>query len=342
MIIECPYCETRFRLDEKALAGRRPALRCSRCKRTFPLPVAPPDDDLSFEYDDEPGWDEPEIPSASPTTGVDRQFSFPVTSSTEPTDEPATTEPAAADRDDRESTAADQPPLFADEDSGGVDRSDDAEDAWDEQLELGDDFGASDPEPDYLLDPEVPDEDDDVSAPVQTRAILVFLALVVGGYALFGWTLRSNPGWTTSVVRQVPLLGSELEAAELGKDIELRELRGRYERTKEGKLIFLITGKASNQHDQPVRGIRIHFRLHDANGNLVAEQSTTCGNAMRVDIVRDLTIQQVAILRGWGPQPPAETNVRPGEDCPLVSIFLDVPDTVVEYTGEVVQARDLT
>ena len=52
MILECPYCATRFRLDVRALGDRRPSLRCSQCSRTFDLPpIADPEEDLTYEDD---------------------------------------------------------------------------------------------------------------------------------------------------------------------------------------------------------------------------------------------------------------------------------------------------
>ncbi len=326
MIIECPYCSTRFRLNERSLGARRPTLRCSNCKRTFPLPARPePEEELSFEYDDgadlessaegeeyeaedDDEDDEPVAPQPSPRS---EQFPLPIGD-----DEP-------------------QPSLF-----GGDDRHhiDDDEYSIEEPdtLSVDDDDGD-----DYVVDE--PDIDDGSEThPVRLKSLLAVIALVVGGYALLALTLRSEPQWARSLLQQVPLLGSEINAIELGREIVLDGLDGRYEQTKEGKTIFLITGSARNEHDQAVRGIRVEFELLGASGAPLAKQSTTCGNAMRPDLVRDLTEEQVRILRGWGTKPPEETTVRPGDSCPIVSIFMDVTEGVTTFSGEVVQARRLS
>ncbi len=317
MIIECPYCTTRFRLNERALGSRRPTLRCSQCRRTFPLPPrADPDfedDDLSFSYDDGPELEDADEVEAAPPRAkrLPEQLPLPTRRAAEP-----------------------QPSLFADDGEEEDDYSIDGPASHDKSYE--DDFYGDDESGDD------DDGDEELSQPVKVRPLLVFLALVVSGYAVLAWTLRSNPDWARSVMQQVPVIGSEINANRLGRNVVLDDLRGRYERTKEGKQIFLVTGTARNDHDEPLRGIRIELQLIDENGSPLAKQSTTCGNAMRADLVRDLTEQQVAILRGWGTKPPADTNVNPGDSCPIVSIFLDVPDNVAEFSGEVVQARRLS
>ncbi len=322
MIIECPYCETRFHLDRRNLGDRRPTLRCSQCQRTFPLPGVGGTPNVSFEYDEEEEWQAEEEPEASES----EQFSFPVSPPV----------PPPTSREDDEPSQQQQ--LFSDagpslfDDQGADSALDD--DSWiDEPAEDKNATAADSPQ--YEDEGHQPQ----VNRSLQVKPILMFLALVVTGYGILAWTMRSNPDWARSLAQQIPIVGSEIKAHRLSRNIELTGLRGRYERTKEGKLIFLITGNARNQDDEPVRGIRIAFKLLDQGGTEVAQQSTTCGNAMRPELVRDLTIQQVAILRGWGFKPPEDSVVHPGKDCPLVSIFLDIPETVSDFSGEVLQAR---
>ncbi len=295
MIIECPYCSTRFRLDVETLGERHPTLRCSQCRNTFPLPPPPEDEDLSFSYDEDPQWEESEEEPAE--RREPEQFSFPLTA-------------AERDRDP-------QPTLFDESDDVFVPEPE-ADRRAAEPARAGDGGGG-------LMAYRIP--------------LFVFLGLVVAAYGLLSSTLRSNPDWTRQILQTFPLIGSEVKASKLGREVVLDDLVGRYETTKEGARIFLVTGAARNEHDQPVRDIRIELTLLDDAGNAVAEQSTTCGTAMRAELVRDLTMQQVAILRGWGIKPPEDTAVNPGESCPLVSIFLEAPAAVTELSAEVVHAR---
>lgn len=319
MIIECPYCATRFRLDVGALGDRRPSLRCSHCSRTFNLPpLGDRDEDLTYEDDfdvDEEG-DEPETPPSRP---VHKQLTFPGRGRSDEPEQPSLfggNDEEIFDNDDEDYSIDVAPPGRLDQDDPSDDDQDDEDDDEDFEEEVGQ------------------------ALPV--KSLFFFLGLVVAGYGLLAWTLRTEPDWARNLMKQVPIVGSEINATRLGREIVLENLHGRYERTKEGKLVFLVTGNARNQHDEPVRDIRIQLELRDAEGAAVSKQSTTCGNAMRTELVRDLTSEQVQILRGWGTRPPEEATVDPGGSCPIVGIFVDVPDTVKQFSGQVVQARKLS
>lgn len=329
MVIECPYCTTRFRLDERSIAGRTPSLRCSKCHRTFPLPphLAPKKDpdELSFSYEDEAEWDA-DGADEDASQESQEQFSFPI--GRHPRDD--------APGETQRSLFADEAASVADEE-GGEEGGDDIEDdeVWIDETD------GVDEDDEYEIDPQHAGEEEWTRS-TQIRPVLLFLMLVVAGYGLFAWTLHTDPGWARRTVQQLPLIRDQVEANRLRDDIELVDLDGRYERTKEGKLIFLITGRALNQHDEPLHAIRVTLQLLDAAGDRVAQQSTTCGNPLRVELIRDLTIQQVAILRGWGSKPPKEATVQPGASCPLISIFIDIPETITDFTARVVQARQIS
>src|SRR5215475_12494856 len=73
MIIECPHCLTRFRLDSAQLSDSRSMLKCARCGRVFPAPgqslparprakPQPREQNLSFAFDDDDDeWRAPEL-----------------------------------------------------------------------------------------------------------------------------------------------------------------------------------------------------------------------------------------------------------------------------------------
>lgn len=344
MIIECPYCETRFRLEERSLGPKPPAtLRCSQCRRTFALPPIGSPDDFDDVEDEEIEEEQSELRFAFDDGEADRGLDESADGSEEEAEddddageEEAALPPAgrrgAGGRStaDRSKRRTDQPSLF--------------DDFEDEEYSIGesprrrgsaDKDDAEDDEEYYLED----EQEVDVSASVQVRPLLVFVVMVVAGYAALSWTLRSDPDWARNLVQQLPLFSSEINASRLGRAVVLEELHGGYERTKGGKLIFVVTGQARNEHDEPLRDIRVEFQLIDESGSPIAKQATTCGNPIRADLVRDLTEEQVAIVRGWGTKPPAETVVEPGSSCPIISIFLEVPTNVAEFSGEVVQAH---
>jgi len=321
MVIECPYCSTRFRVEERRLRGHA-LLKCSHCTRVFPIPKteeATPrrgaqahrkPENLSFSFEEDDEWqdqtnDEAELPA--------EQFILNV-------DPPAANEAAGEPEDLYSQEVVPDDQGWVEEEEEGDDEDEDGD-----ELDDGDETAA--------------DESDGGNgvAVTQLKSVFVFLGLVVAGYALLAWTLRTNPSWTASVARSLPIVGDEVAAAQLRKSVLLEGLRGRYEQTKEGKSVFVVTGRAVNQADESLANLRIQLALLDANDQSLDQQTTICGNPVRVELIRELSIDQVAILKGI--KPLEDIELQPGEGCPLVSIFLDVPPGVERFSAEVVSAR---
>jgi predicted Zn finger-like uncharacterized protein len=321
MVIECPYCSTRFRVEERRLRGHA-LLKCSHCTRVFPIPKteggATPRRDkqprrepenLSFSFEEDDDWqDQTNAESELPV----EQFILNVG-------------PSAADQEDGEPGDLFSREVVPD-DQGWVEEADDLEDALEEAEDEDVDIVAA-----------AGDEDGGSVATTQLKSVFVFLALVVTGYALLAWTLRTNPSWTASMARSIPIVGNEVAAAQLRKSVVLEGLRGRYERTKEGKLVFVVTGRAVNQADESLANLRIQLALLDEHDQRLEQQTTICGNPVRVELIRELSIDQVAILKGI--KPLEDIELQPGESCPLVSIFLNVPPGVGKFSAEVISAR---
>ena len=308
MIIECPHCSTRFRLDPAQLSDTRSMLKCARCRHVFPPPGQPPaarprpktppqDQNLSFAFDDEDEWRTAD-PAAEDVP--EEQFLLNVPASDPP--------PRPAPNPGRRQPAPEME-LVRDED------------AFDDEPGPADNDG------------EKPMQ---VGGGISLRSVFVFLVLVVCAYGALTWSLLDDPDWAGRLTRTLPVIGKEVRERTVGQDVALIEVQGRYERTKEGKLVFLITGKAVNHSAELLRGVQIDSKLFDATAHPIDEQLITCGNPMEAKIT-DLSIHQVAILRGI--KPPADFGVLPGGQCPFVAIFLDVPGTVGTFSTEVARAQ---
>jgi predicted Zn finger-like uncharacterized protein len=314
MVIECPHCLTRFRLDPAQLSDSRSMLKCTRCKRVFPAPGHSPsarprpkppahDQNLSFAFDDDDEWRAPEL---TPEDVPEERFLL------------------NADREGgRAKTAAPSPPMRA------------APPARPPRDQLA------------LVRPDELDEDDTAAEEgednpmrhgggISLRPVFVFLVLVVCAYGALTWTLLDDPDWAGRLTRTLPVIGKEVRERMAGQDIALVEVQGRYERSKEGKLVFVVTGKAVNHSAESLHGVQITSKLYDSASRPLDEQVIACGNPMEAKI-GDLSIHQVAILRGI--KPPPDFALRPGGQCPFVAIFLDVPATVGTFSTEVARAQ---
>lgn len=323
MVIECPYCSTRFRVEQRRLRGHA-LLKCSHCTRVFPIPKTEESkpardrqgrrepENLSFAFEEDDDWqdqtnEDPELPSEQFILNVDPPTSAATTGEAE---DPSSTEVVPDERE------------------------------WVEEDEFDDVDAGIDAEDDEIDDVEADTADEGVERPMaamRLKSVFLFLVLVVAGYATLAWTLRTNPAWTASIASSLPIVGDEVAATRLRKSVALVDFRGRYERTKDGKLVFVVTGRAVNQADESLANLRIQLALLGDGDRRLEQQTTICGNPVRVELIRDLSVDQVAILKGI--KPLEDIELQPGESCPLVSIFLDVPPGVATFSAEVISAQ---
>jgi predicted Zn finger-like uncharacterized protein len=319
MIIECPHCLTRFRLDPAQLSESRSMLKCARCKRVFPAPgqssaprarpkPPPREENLSFAFDDDD--DEWRAPELTPEGVSEEPSGLNV-----PDDEtvPGPAAPPARPAPVRPPAALLRRPLRDEVESLRYDDEFDGEEVAD-----------------------LEEDDGPASGGISVRSVFVFLVLVVCAYGALTWTLLDDPDWAERLTQTLPLIGKEVRERMVGQDVGLIDVRGRYERTKDGKLVFVVTGKAVNHSAESLRGVQIVSKLYDRTDRPLEEQVSACGNPMEAKI-GDLSIHQAAILRGI--KPPPEFTVQPGAQCPFVAIFLDVPTSVGTFSTEVFRAR---
>lgn len=308
MIIQCPHCSARFRLDERKLSGRRQLLKCSRCRRVFPAagpslepkspalgrpspPPPPEQESLSFSFDDDEDWSA----GATVTTDV--------------LDEPFLLDPQEAPTErDRRAEEVDPPPPPA-------------------QPERADDLTFADPAD------EEEEEDEMSGGSISLKPVFLFLLVVVGAYGLFARALYADPDWARRILERVPLMGEGLQGRTLNRKVVLRGVEARYEATKEGASVLLVTGHAHNQSTTAINSIQVVTKLFDGEERLIGEQLAFCGNAVRSELVRDLTIRQIAILKGL--KPPQRFSIRPDEECSFVTFFTDLPAAPATFTSEV-------
>jgi len=320
MTIECPHCLTRFRLDPAQLTDNRSMLKCARCRRVFPAPgQSPParprskpaarEQNLSFVFDDDDEWRAPEL---APEHVSEEQFLLNA-SPAEPTPEP----PPQPARPPSARPPATPPPLLPDEELELVRGDDSVEEDVDRPA---DDGRAA----------------ERAGGGISLRSVFVFLVLVVSAYGALTWTLLDDPYWAARLTQTLPVIGKEVRERAVGQDVALIDVQGRYERTKEGRLVFVVTGKAVNHSAESLRGVQIVSRLYGAGDRPLDEQVIACGNPMEARI-GDLSIHQVAILRGI--KPPPDFGVQPGGQCPFVAIFLDVPAATGAFSTEVARAQ---
>lgn len=331
MIVQCPYCATRYQVDEARFNSPNPMLKCARCRHVFPAPgskkpgasaksrkIPPPEDEsLTLPFDQTSWKDENDAPARA---GDDDQDGFVLGTEDQADGAGAETEAESP----VEIVIEDEPELA----EGSVPDDEEA---------------ADDPLPDMSFGDE---DDDDVVPAVATaasrernavRAVLMFLLLVLFGYAILTRALFSSPALADRLLGPLPLIGTLTRGSQLARDISLLEVRGVFQKLKSGKDVFVITGDAVSAAPVTLSSVEIRGQLLDAEGKVLAEKRIYCGNVVSAKILNNLTPREVSVLQKLAP--PKQFAIKPGDSAGFVIVFTDPPSDAVELSAEVVEAR---
>lgn len=167
--------------------------------------------------------------------------------------------------------------------------------------------------------------------------LFVFLALVVTAYGVLTSALFANPALSDKLVGRIPLIGTLGDERLLVRKVALSEVVGNYQRIKDGKEVFVITGKALNTAPVALQGVQIAGKLFDNTGAPLDQKVISCGNVISTKVLKDLTPQEVSILQKLSP--PKKFVIEPGESSTFVIVFMDPPRQAVEFTTQVVAAQ---
>jgi predicted Zn finger-like uncharacterized protein len=320
MIVQCPYCATRYQVDEKRFNAPNPMLKCSRCRHVFPAPgskkpntstkpkkTAPAEDEsltLPFEnasWKDDDG--EPAAEDGDPQEG----FVLGTESKVEAEEDvdPAIEEPTA-------------PEMLVEEDQ------EDEEEPPD--LTFGDDE-ESEPERRRPVDTERN----------AVRAVLVFLLLMIAGYGILTRALFASPVLADRLLGPLPVIGTLASDRFLARDVTLVGVQGSFQKIKEGKEVFVITGEVVSAAPITLGTIEIRGQLLDSGGKVLAEKTIYCGNVVSAKLLNDLSPRQVSVLQKMAP--PKQFSVKPGASAGFVVVFMDPPKGAAELTAQVVGAQ---
>jgi predicted Zn finger-like uncharacterized protein len=326
MIVQCPYCSTRYQLDDERFNAPNPMLKCSRCRHVFPAPgskksapaktkkTTPPEDEsLTLPFERESWKDEAE----PPPRGGDEREGFVLGTGEE-------IEEAADDQAGR------------------------AEGEVEAGEELVHHEEPAEPElPDLTFEeaPEMSFADDDEIAPPPTprrrdryvvRGILIGLALIVAAYGFLTHALFTNPALAKRLLGPLPLIGTLASDRLLARDVTLVNVRGGFQRIKDDKEVFVIAGEAMSAAPMMLRDVEVQGKLLGAGGELLAEKTIFCGNVVSAKILESLTPREVSVLQTMAP--PKEFGIKPGESAAFVIVFMEPPKGAADFSVQAVGA----
>ena len=333
MIVECPRCRARYRVEEDLLE-RDQTFKCSRCGHIFAHEAAetgqPDASAPTPTHEPEPAPEPPPRPESrrpAPRRDADSlSFSFSRAAEhgaveTVEHETPAIEERAAVGA----RAAAEDEFTFGDDGDQVIDDHD------------GRGSAVIDDEPRFVRG----EEDlsvEESRGETGGRPYLVFLVALVVVYAIVALDLRNHPARAERLLASVPGIGEMLaEDNLLQTRVQLQDVEGVYQQIKDDKLVFIVSGRAVNTAPAALKGVQIESVLYDAGSKPVETKSIYCGNAMSLKIVKDLSTKEISLLQRL--EPPKRFEIRSGESAGFSVVFVGPPPGLKDFSVRVVAAQ---
>lgn len=339
MLIQCPKCQTTYKVSDEVMKGTAPAFRCSRCKHTFELEAVDTARETEQETELAPtrqSRDETELPLPfAPKAEAEKVIS-----------EPAQVEELAEQSEPAAEASEAQEDLWAMSDAKREDEQPfvmPAEEHSDKDS-ASEDFSIDDDPLFRRIDAESENPQNvlAISPYLEQRASILpyvsLLALLVIGFGLFTIVSRASPQTPESILKNIPVLGPlVLKNNHLKDGILIKSLNTGYQSIQGNREVFLISGVALNQNPVVVREIQLTGKVYNRDGKEVEHQTIWVGNTLSPKILRGMTVEDIPQLQELKPLKSFE--IPPGDSIPFTIVFLRSAKSASEFSCEVVNAQ---
>ena len=343
MLIQCPNCQTTYKVSDEVLKGTSPAFRCSRCKHTFELEAndvpreLPQVTDLSESARAKPSEDaEPSLPFAPKPKPVNADIEPAIFSeSKQDSDDSRLKEEKRHHWEGSKAHREDERPFIIPESSRPGEQE--------RLIDAPGDFSMDDPVFRKLdIHGESANNILAISPYLEQRASILpylsLLGLLVIGFSLLAVISHANPQTPENILKKIPLLGATvLKNNHLKDGILIKSLGTSVQSIQGNREVFLITGVALNQNPVVVREIQVTGKVYNRDGKEIEHQTIWVGNTISPKIIRGMTVEDIPQLQELKPLKSFE--VPPGDSIPFAIVFLKSTKNANEFTCEVVDAQ---
>lgn len=368
MIIVCPECSTKFKINAERLPAAGAKVRCARCKHVFhtekPVEaevIAPEIEDAVTEQPvtkpeapetpiEQPEADEPSEPTLpipeQPEAETETTFSYDRFRELDSTDEQEESFTFASDEEseDQSSVPTTENPedefSFAgesDEDVSPIEKSIETDNDIPvvEEPIVTDTTPVAEPEQPLQQAPEK--KGGAVSAIIKVLLMLILGILVVGGVLVY----MNGPDQLNQTIQQ--LLGKQVERPVQTGRISLANLEGRFIQNSQAGELFLIRGEAINDFSEPRAGIQVKGVIFDPNGKPLLQKTVFCGNPISENDLQALSFTELEKMMGnqFGTGL-GNMKIEKGQTIPFDIVFKDLPQNLSEFSVKVTSSKPVT
>lgn len=376
MVIVCPECSTKFRVNPERIPAGGTKVRCARCKHVFPVekpvateeappqitPAEPPkpadevppsaqaeasgqqfEDSFDTENSAESSFSYDQFRDLDTTVAEDDDFTFgseEKSDDTSATAQAATSEektPTTDDFDEGDSFSFSTPDTEVPGISADNEEPETVESAAAELDRQADTEEQSPTEPDIPL----PAADESKSAPT-TRFSRILLLLILGLLIIGGALYFINgPEQIEQVIQQ--LLGQQTTRQTPSNQISLTNLEGKFINNQDAGELFVIRGEATNNFNEARASIQVKGVIFDQNGKPLLQKTIFCGNPINDQELQTLPFDKLEeMMRYQFGKSLDNMKVKSKEAIPFTIAFRDLPKNLSEFSVDVTASKPAT
>jgi len=359
MIIVCPECSTKFKVNAERLPAAGAKVRCARCKHVFhtekPVeeeviaPVTamevpePETSETDFEQPTADEASEPALTTPEQSEEAESTFSydrFRELDSVEDQEESFTFATDDTSEDQLSPSTAEEMFAFTgepEEDISPIEKSFESEtpspaeqDPIESQAQL-----AAEQEHTQQQAPEK--KSGAVSAIIKVLLVLILGILVAGGVLVY----INGTDQLSQTIQQ--LLGQQVERPVQTGRISLANLEGRFIQNKQAGELFLIRGEATNDFSESRAGIQVKGVIFDQNGKPLLQKTVFCGNPIGEEDLQTLSFTELEKMMGnqFGAEL-SNMKIAKGQKIPFDIVFKDLPQNLSEFSVKVTFSKPAT
>jgi hypothetical protein len=170
-------------------------------------------------------------------------------------------------------------------------------------------------------------------APAGFGTIMRAMGTVVAGFAALALMIRVAPERTSAWLSRLPVAGAGFARdRNLATKVELTNVQGRFQRLRNARRVFVISGDARNNSPMTIERIEVEGALYGLGGGEVDQKVVTTGNRTPLT---DLSEAEITLLQRLDPV----IALAPGQSTPFLIVFVEPPRELREFSSRVLSVR---
>jgi hypothetical protein len=175
--------------------------------------------------------------------------------------------------------------------------------------------------------------EDTMRAPAGFGTIMRAMGTAVAGFAALALVIRAAPEQATAWLSKVPFAGASFAHDHgLATKVELTNVHGRFQRLRNARRVFVISGDARNNSGTTIERIEVAGSLYGLGGGELEQKVVTTGNRTALT---DLSEAEIVLLQRLDPA----IALAPGQTTPFLIVFLEPPRELREFSSRVLSVR---